>query len=95
VDGDFVDLKLTDYAGKYLILLFYSLDFAYVCPTEIMAFSDKISEFHAMNAEVVAISTESQFAHLAWTKISRKKGGIGQVNIPLLSDTTHKISKGI
>lgn len=93
VKSEFVDLKLTDFAGKYLILLFYPLDFTFVCPTEIIAFSDRMSEFHDLNTEIVGISTDSQFTHLAWTQLPRKKGGLGSVNIPLLSDLTHQISK--
>ncbi|CAF0786910.1 unnamed protein product [Brachionus calyciflorus] len=93
VKSEFVQLKLTDFVGKYLILLFYPMDFTFVCPTEIIAFSDRISEFRESNTEVVAISTDSQFTHLAWTQLERKKGGLGSVNIPLLSDLTHQISK--
>lgn len=69
------------------------MDFTFVCPTEIIAFSDRISEFRELNTEVVAVSTDSQFTHLAWTQLERKKGGLGSVNIPLLSDLTHQISK--
>ena len=86
-------MKLTDYAGKYLVLLFYPLDFTFVCPTEIIAFSDRAAEFHALNAQVVGISTDSRFTHLAWINTPRKEGGLGHVNIPLLSDMTHQMSK--
>ena len=92
-NGEFVNLKLTDYAGKYLVLLFYPLDFTFVCPTEIIAFSDRAAEFHALNAQVVGISTDSRFTHLAWINTPRKEGGLGHVNIPLLSDMTHQMSK--
>lgn len=93
-NGEFTDIKLTDYSGKYLVLLFYPLDFTFVCPTEIVAFSDKAEEFRRnLNTEIVAISTDSPFTHLAWTKTPRKQGGLGHVNIPLLSDLTHQISK--
>ena len=93
VNGEFVNLKLTDFSGKYLVLVFYPLDFAYVCPTEIMAFSDRAPEFVALNSKVLFVSTESHFAHLAWTKIQRKEGGVEHVHFPLLSDKTHQISK--
>ena len=74
VKGEFVNLKLSDFAGKYLILLFYPLDFTFVCPTEIIAFSDRIAEFRKINTEVIAISTDSQFTHLAWINTPRKQG---------------------
>ena len=93
VKGEFTDLKLTDFAGKYLILLFYPLDFTFVCPTEIIAFSDRAHEFEDLDTAVVAVSTDSQFTHLAWVNTPRKQGGLGHVNIPLLSDLTHQISK--
>ncbi|XP_022098168.1 peroxiredoxin-2-like [Acanthaster planci] len=93
VNGEFKELKLTDYKGKYLVLVFYPLDFTFVCPTEIIAFSDRISEFKEINAEVVAVSVDSQFTHLAWINTPRKQGGLGPIQIPLLSDLTHQISK--
>ena len=93
INGEFNELKLTDYFGKYLILLFYPLDFTFVCPTEIIAFSDRAEEFRAINAEIVAVSTDSQFTHLAWINTPRNQGGLGKVNFPLLSDLTHQISK--
>ncbi|KAJ8027160.1 Peroxiredoxin-4 [Holothuria leucospilota] len=93
VNGEFKDMKLSHFAGKYLVLLFYPLDFTFVCPTEIIAFSDRIAEFSKLNTEVVAISVDSQFTHLAWIKTPRKQGGLGPIKIPLLSDLTHQISK--
>lgn len=89
----FVDLNLNDFIGKYLILLFYPLDFTFVCPTEIIAFSDKYEDFKKINTELIAISTDSKFTHLAWVNTPREQGGLGSVNIPLLSDLTHQISK--
>jgi len=81
-------------AGKqYTVLFFYPLDFTFVCPTEIIAFSDRIADFKAVNCEVVAASTDSLFAHHAWTQQSRKLGGLGKLEIPILSDLTHQISK--
>ncbi|KAL0194199.1 hypothetical protein M9458_012495, partial [Cirrhinus mrigala] len=65
----------------------------FVCPTEIIAFSDRVHEFQAINAEVVACSVDSQFTHLAWINTPRKQGGLGPMKIPLLSDLTHQISK--
>ncbi|XP_064629193.1 peroxiredoxin-like isoform X2 [Lineus longissimus] len=93
VDGKFKDLSLSDYKGKYLVFFFYPLDFTFVCPTEIIAFSDRVDEFRAIGAEVVAASVDSQFTHLAWINTPRKQGGLGQMKIPLLSDLSHKIAK--
>uniref|UniRef100_A0A3Q1J8E9 thioredoxin-dependent peroxiredoxin n=1 Tax=Anabas testudineus TaxID=64144 RepID=A0A3Q1J8E9_ANATE len=93
INGEFKELKLSDYKGKYLVFFFYPLDFTFVCPTEIIAFSDRVHEFRAINTEVVACSVDSQFTHLAWINTPRKQGGLGQMKIPLLSDLTHQISK--
>lgn len=65
----------------------------FVCPTEIIAFSDRIKEFHELNTEVIACSVDSHFTHLAWINTPRKEGGLGNVKIPLLSDLTHQISR--
>merc|ERR1711935_42723 len=93
VNGQMKELKVTDYRGKYLVFFFYPLAFTFVCPTEILAFNDRIEEFRALNAEVVACSVDSHFTQLAWTNVPRKEGGLGPLNIPLLADITHKISK--
>ncbi|KAK5649222.1 hypothetical protein RI129_000251 [Pyrocoelia pectoralis] len=93
LNGEFVELKLSDYLGKYLVFFFYPLDFTFVCPTEILAFSDRIEEFRRINTEVVACSVDSHFTHLAWINTPRKEGGLGKVNIPLLSDLNHSIAK--
>ncbi|XP_034949995.1 peroxiredoxin-like isoform X2 [Chelonus insularis] len=94
VNRDFKDIKLSDYRGKYVVLFFYPLDFTFVCPTELTAFSDKISEFKAINCEVIAVSTDSHFSHLAWINTPRKKGGLGDnFSYPLLSDFNKEISK--
>nr|XP_023489070.1 peroxiredoxin-4 isoform X3 [Equus caballus] len=93
INGEFKELKLTDYRGKYLVFFFYPLDFTFVCPTEIIAFGDRIEEFRSINTEVVACSVDSQFTHLAWINTPRRQGGLGPIRIPLLSDLTHQISK--
>nr|AKG26772.1 peroxiredoxin 1 [Dastarcus helophoroides] len=93
VNGEFVELKLSDFKGKYLVFFFYPLDFTFVCPTEILAFSDRLEEFKKINTEVVACSVDSHFTHLAWINTPRKEGGLGKINIPLLSDLNHSISK--
>ncbi|GAB1863598.1 thioredoxin-dependent peroxiredoxin [Camponotus japonicus] len=92
VNGQFKDIKLSDYKGKYVVLFFYPFDFSFVCPTEIIAFSDRVKEFNDVNCEVIAASTDSHFSHLAWVNTSRKQGGLGEMNIPLLADQNRKIS---
>ncbi|TSK18011.1 Peroxiredoxin-1 [Bagarius yarrelli] len=93
VDGQFKDIQLSDYRGKYVILFFYPLDFTFVCPTEIIAFSDRVEEFHKIGCEVLAASTDSHFSHLAWINTPRKQGGLGSMNIPLLADLTQSVSR--
>ncbi|XP_047459076.1 thioredoxin-dependent peroxide reductase, mitochondrial [Mugil cephalus] len=93
VNGEFKDLSLSDFKGKYLVLFFYPLDFTFVCPTEIISFSDKANEFRDVNCAVVGVSVDSHFTHLAWTNTSRKAGGLGKIHIPLLSDLTKQISR--
>jgi len=93
IDGAFKEIKLSDFNGKYLVLFFYPLDFTFVCPTEIIAFSDRADEFKKLNTELVAVSVDSHFSHLAWTQQPRKAGGLGKMNLPILSDLTKSISK--
>ncbi|XP_046646811.1 uncharacterized protein LOC124336924 isoform X2 [Daphnia pulicaria] len=93
VDGQFKEISLEDYKGKYVILFFYPLDFTFVCPTEIIAFSERADEFRAINCELIACSTDSHFCHLAWVNTPRKQGGLGSLNIPLLADKSATISK--
>jgi alkyl hydroperoxide reductase subunit AhpC len=92
VNDEFKTVKLSDYRGKYVVLFFYPLDFTFVCPTEIIAFSEKIAEFHKRSAEVLGCSVDSKFSHLAWIKTSRADGGLGGLKYPLVSDLTKKIS---
>nr|XP_036213835.1 peroxiredoxin-2 isoform X2 [Bactrocera oleae] len=92
VGNDFQEIKLADFRGKYLVLFFYPLDFTFVCPTEIIAFSERIEEFKKLNAEVVGVSVDSHFSHLVWCNSDRKDGGLGGLSYPLLSDLTKKIS---
>eukprot|EP01028_Stygiella_incarcerata_P012776 TRINITY_DN80443_c0_g1_i1.p2 TRINITY_DN80443_c0_g1~~TRINITY_DN80443_c0_g1_i1.p2 ORF type:complete len:196 (-),score=60.93 TRINITY_DN80443_c0_g1_i1:181-768(-) len=93
VDGMFQKISLDQCKGKWLIFFFYPMDFTFVCPTEIIAFSDRVKEFHDLGAEVVTCSTDSQYSHLAWISQSRKEGGLGKMNIPVLSDITKSISR--
>lgn len=81
-------LKIGDekHTGKYIVLFFYPLDFTFVCPTEIIAFSDRIDEFEKIGAKVVGASVDSHFTHLAWKNTPRNQGGLGEIKYPLLAD---------
>jgi peroxiredoxin 2/4 len=92
VDQEFKDVSLSSYRGKYVVLFFYPLDFTFVCPTEITAFSDRHPEFKALNTEILGVSVDSQFSHLAWIQTDRKSGGIGDINYPLVADLKKEIS---
>lgn len=92
VDQEFKTIKLSDYLGKYVVLFFYPLDFTFVCPTEVTAFSDRHDEFSRLDAEVLGVSVDSEFSHLAWIQTDRKSGGVGDLNYPLVSDLKKEIS---
>lgn len=92
VNGEFKSLSLDDMKGKWKVLFFYPLDFTFVCPTEITAFSDSIEKFKELNCEVIGCSIDSKFSHLAWSKQARAEGGLGEVRYPLLADVTKKIA---
>jgi len=92
-DGSFKDVSLEDFKGQWLVLIFYPLDFTFVCPTELTAFSDKMAEFKKLGAAVVGVSIDSEFTHLQWMKTPRKEGGVGELQYPLLSDLTHRIGE--
>lgn len=92
-DGSIKEVKLSDYRGKYVVLFFYPLDFTFVCPTEVIAMSDRIEEFEVRNAQVLGVSVDSQFSHVAWRNTPRKKGGIGEISYPLVSDLDKSISR--
>lgn len=91
-DGTFKQISLSDYAGKYVVLFFYPLDFTFVCPTEICAFNDAAAHFSEVNCELIACSVDSHFTHMEYTKKPRNQGGLGDMQIPMLSDLTKKIS---
>ncbi|KIY92598.1 peroxiredoxin (alkyl hydroperoxidereductase subunit C) [Monoraphidium neglectum] len=93
--GEIAEISLDDYLnkGKYIVLFFYPLDFTFVCPTEIVAFSDRIKEFEEINTTVIGASVDSHFSHLAWVNTPRKAGGLGGISYPLLADLTKQISK--
>ncbi len=91
-NGQFKKINLSDYRGKWLVVFFYPLDFTFVCPTEILAFSDRIEEFHQINADVVGVSVDSKYTHLAWTEKPRDGGGIQGLKYPLISDLHKSMS---
>ena len=93
-DSSFKEISLSDYKGKWLVLFFYPLDFTFVCPTEIIAFSDRVKDFKSAGAEIVGCSIDSHYTHLAWRNTPRKDGGLGQIDYPLLSDLSKSISAG-
>lgn len=86
------NVKLSDYKGKWLILLFYPLDFTFVCPTELTAFSDRIEELSGIGAEVIGISTDSVHSHRAWIKTPREQNGVADLKYPLASDVGGKLA---
>ncbi|MDH5679345.1 MAG: peroxiredoxin, partial [Nitrospinota bacterium] len=91
VDKQFKEISLADYSGKWLVLFFYPLDFTFVCPTEITAFSDRVADFKKLGAELVGSSVDSKFSHLAWINTPRNKGGLGDIAFPLLADITKQV----
>lgn len=93
INREFHDVKLSSYRGKYVILFFYPLDFTFVCPTEIIAFSDSIAEFEKRNAQVLGVSVDSHYTHLAFINTPRAQGGLGELHYPLVSDLNRKISE--
>lgn len=95
VDGTFEELSLTAYTStkQWLLLGFVPMAWTFVCPTEILAFSDRAADFAARGASVVFSSTDSEYSLLAWTNANKRDGGLGKINIPLLSDKNHSIAK--
>jgi peroxiredoxin (alkyl hydroperoxide reductase subunit C) len=87
------NVKLSDYKGKWLIQIFYPLDFTFVCPTELTAFSDRYEELQGVGAEVIGISTDSVHSHRAWIKTPRDQNGIAGLQYPLASDVGGRLAK--
>lgn len=86
-------VSLKDYEGKWLVLVFYPLDFTFVCPTELTAISDRIEEFAERDTEVVGISTDSVHSHRAWLRTPREENGVAGLQYPLAADITHSVSR--
>jgi len=92
-DGSFANLSLSSLKGKYVLLFFYPLDFTFVCPTEIIAFSERVKEFNDLGVEVIGVSVDSEFSHLAWRNIPRDQGGIGPIHYALVADLDKQIAR--
>ncbi|MDG2207261.1 MAG: peroxiredoxin [Pirellulales bacterium] len=91
-NGAFKQVSLKDYEGKWLVLFFYPLDFTFVCPTEILAFSSAVDRFKGLNAELLGVSVDSKFTHLAWTEKPQAEGGISGLAYPLASDLSKQVA---
>ena len=91
-DNSFKEISLSEYKGKYVVLFFYPLDFTFVCPSEIIAFDHRLSEFKARDVEVLAVSIDSHFTHLAWKNTAVADGGIGNVQFPMIADIDKAIT---
>ena len=87
------NVKLSDYRGKWVVLVFYPLDFTFVCPTELTAFSDRMEDFEAIGAEVIGVSTDSVYSHRAWLQTPRDKSGVEGLRYPLAADMGGAVSR--
>jgi peroxiredoxin 2/4 len=93
IGQEFQQIRLSDYRNrKNVVLFFYPLDFTFVCPTEVMAFSDRYTDFQELETELLGISIDSHYSHLAWIQTDRAAGGVGELAYPLVSDLTRRIS---
>lgn len=92
-DNSFGSITLSALKGKYVVLFFYPLDFTFVCPSEILAFNKKVAEFKEKNCELIGVSVDSRFTHLAWKNTAIENGGIGQIQYPLVEDLNKEIAK--
>mmetsp|Transcript_25022 Transcript_25022/g.62835 ORF Transcript_25022/g.62835 Transcript_25022/m.62835 type:complete len:273 (-) Transcript_25022:1484-2302(-) len=93
-NGEFQSYSLEEFRGRYVVLVAYPLDWTFVCPTELLAFSDMAAEFETENAVLLAYSVDSVYSHLAWIRTARKEGGLGgSLNLPLLSDLNKQVSQ--
>jgi peroxiredoxin 2/4 len=87
------NVKLADYRGRWVVLLFYPLDFTFVCPTELTLFSDRYEDFQGIGADVIGVSTDSVYSHRAWIKTPRDKGGVEDLKYPLAADATKNVAR--
>jgi peroxiredoxin (alkyl hydroperoxide reductase subunit C) len=93
-NNEITDISFSEFTkGKYAVVFFYPLDFTFVCPSELIAFDHRLEEFRKRNVEVIGVSIDSQFTHLAWKNTPVDKGGIGQVGYALVADIKHDICR--
>ncbi|HEX8960404.1 MAG TPA: peroxiredoxin [Geobacteraceae bacterium] len=92
-DNTFGQIELSTLRGKYVVLFFYPLDFTFVCPSEILAFNKRMEEFKKRNCEVIGVSVDSKFTHLAWKNTLVENGGIGNIQYPLVQDLNKSIAR--
>jgi peroxiredoxin (alkyl hydroperoxide reductase subunit C) len=93
-NNEIKEIKFSEFTkGKYAVVFFYPLDFTFVCPSELIAFDHRLEEFKKRNVEVIGVSIDSQFTHLAWKNTPIEKGGIGQVQYTLVADIKHEIAQ--
>ena len=92
-DNTFGQITVSGFKGKNVVLFFYPLDFTFVCPSEILAFNKKLDEFKKRNTEVIGVSVDSKFTHLAWKNTPVEDGGIGNIQYPLVSDLNKNIAR--
>ncbi|MGH8580780.1 MAG: peroxiredoxin [Gammaproteobacteria bacterium] len=87
------ELKLGDYRSSYVVLIFYPLDFTFICPSEIIAHSNRLGRFAQLGVQLIGVSIDSQFTHLAWRETPVERGGIGRIGFPLVAGVNHAIVK--
>ncbi|HYP51990.1 MAG TPA: peroxiredoxin [Pyrinomonadaceae bacterium] len=87
------NVRLADHKGQWVVLLFYPLDFTFVCPTELTTFSDRYDDFQGIGAEIIGVSTDSVYSHRAWLQTPRDKNGVEGLRYPLASDITKQVSR--
>lgn len=93
-NGDFVTVSLDSLKGRWVLVLFYPLDFTFVCPTEVLAFSADVAAFRACNCEVLGVSVDSKYTHKAWVESDKSHGGLGGfLAYPLLADLTRHVAR--
>ncbi len=92
-DNTFGEITLSNYRGRYVVLFFYPLDFTFVCPSEILAFDRRLGEFKAKNCDVIGVSVDSKYTHLAWKNTAVEDGGIGNIQYPLVQDLNKAIAR--
>jgi len=93
IGGQITEFSSEQLAGRWAVVFFYPLDFTFVCPTEILAFSEAASRFKALDCAVVGVSVDSVYTHNAWIQTPREQGGLGPINIPLVADLKKTIAR--